>query len=66
MTVDNFSILRYCTSVLVHYRTSTAEEKKMDNAIRILPRSDRKEADHSFINFPGGQAALFAGWGPKL
>ena len=44
----------------------TSEETQMDNLVRILPRSERKEADHSFINFPSGKAVLFAGWGPKI
>lgn len=32
----------------------------------ILPRSERKEPDHSFIQAPNGSSILFAGWGPKL
>lgn len=38
----------------------------MVNAVRILPRSERIEPDHSFIQMPSGTSPLFAGWGPKL
>ncbi len=38
----------------------------MNTSVRVLPNSERNDADHSFIVMPGGASPLFAGWGPRL
>ena len=38
----------------------------MNTSVRVLPRSERTEIDHSFIQGTSGTTTLFAGWGPRL
>jgi hypothetical protein len=38
----------------------------MNTSVRVLPTTERTDADHSFIAMPGGTSPLFAGWGPRL
>lgn len=38
----------------------------MITSVRVMPNSERSDADHSFILAPSGASPLFAGWGPRL
>jgi len=38
----------------------------MNTSVRVLPASERIDADHSFIQMPGSTSPIFAGWGPRL
>jgi hypothetical protein len=37
----------------------------MTTAIQVLPATQRKAEDHSFV-IPTDTSILFAGWGPRL
>ena len=38
----------------------------MNTSVRVLPTSERTDADHSFIQMPGSASPIFAGWGPRI
>ena len=38
----------------------------MTTSVRVLPTSERIDADHSFIQMPSSGSPIFGGWGPRL
>lgn len=38
----------------------------MNTAVRVLPATERKAEDHSFVGITPSASTLFQGWGPRL
>jgi len=38
----------------------------MNTTVRVLPNTEHKAEDHSFVGIPTSTSTLFAGWGPRL